>query len=180
MRGVRPMNVSGVSMSALASRSRRTVAVSLPKVAALSGVTWRVSMTSTFAPLARRSFIDSRRRDDRRRRGHDESGAFAARGGVDLRVVVQKKADPGGIGNRPHERGGTEIVLRVDVGATVDKQAHGVERADFGGVHEGSDAAVVGDVGARVGVEEGFELGEVVFADRGVEVIGGGLAFILS
>ncbi len=108
--------------------------------------------------------------------GDDEGGASAAGGGVDRRVVIEQQADFGRIGNRPHERGGTEIVLRVDVGAAVDEQAHGVERADFGGVHQGSDAAVVGDVGIGVGVEEGFELGEIVFADGRVEVFGGGFA----
>jgi hypothetical protein len=53
------MNVSGVLMSAFASSRRRTVAVSLPKVAAFRGVTCRVSITSTFAPLASSSFTTS-------------------------------------------------------------------------------------------------------------------------
>ena len=43
--GVNPMKVSGVSISAPASSSRRTVAVSFPKVAAFKGVTCILSMT---------------------------------------------------------------------------------------------------------------------------------------
>ena len=167
MSGFKPMKVSAVWISAEASSSSRMVAVSLAYVAALSGVTFRASITATFAPLS--SSIRTTGADGLANARDDESRAPAPRGHVDVGAVIEQQPYLRRIGDRPHERRGAERAPGVDVGAALEQQLHGIDRAQSGRVHQWRHAVGVGLTGADAAIQRCLELRQVVGADRRIQ-----------
>ena len=163
------MNVSAVLTSADASSSNRIVAVSLPNVAAFSGVTFRWSITVDVRAFGEQHAHDFRGRIRKRR--NNQRRPSAARGNVHVGAMVEQQTNLLRVGDRPHQSRGAVRIHRVDVGAPFDQHLHGVHRTDCSGIHQRRD--LVGPLGVctHAFIEKSLQSLKIVGADRRIQVV---------